>query len=218
MVSRSEGYRRGAGKEQLAVAILQDFLLDKLEYSGEVITDPDDNYRHGDLRFPTGSTIECKGQPIDPVRYPQNFVEVFEVTRNDRHSGGLSQAASLLGLSLNELEDAKVRFRSSESRVGKLPRVSVSITSISYATATAYVNYLNDGRHLYFYRRDEILSHIRTAVRRGFVRGAGNSNEDTFAVFIPLARMRWVKVNQDWQSSGEDSEEDALAQLSNALL
>lgn len=218
MVSRNEGYRRGAGKEQVAVTILQDFLLSRLGQPGAVIAEPDDNYRHGDLRFPNGSTVECKGQPIDPARYTQNFVEIFEVTRNDLHLGGLERAASLLGLSVTDLEDAKVRSRGSEGRVGKLQRVSVSITSMASASATAYVNYLNGGQHLYIYRRDEILSHISTAIRRGFVRGAGNSNDDTFAVFIPLARMRWTKVNERWRASGDESEEAATSQLASALL
>lgn len=218
MVTRSEGYQRGAGKEQVAIAILQDFLLGKVGNPGKVITEPEDNYRHGDLRFPNGSTIECKGQPIDPVKYPQNFVEVFEATRNDRHLGGLEQVAASLGLSVPDLEDAEVRFQRSESRVGKLSRVSVSITSISFATATAYVNYLNGGQHLYVYKRDEILSHIRTAIGSGFVRGSGNSNEDTYAVFIPLARMRWAQVHGQWQPSGEEPEEKALSQLAGALL
>ena len=217
MVSRSEGYRRGAGKEQLSIDVLQEFLRDKLGRCGVVIDGQEDNYRHGDLRFPCGTTIECKGQPIDPFRYEQNFVELFESTQSDRHLGGLQRFADLLHLELSDIIHAKVRFRGSIAQVGELKRVSVSITSMESAAFTAYVNYMNGGQHIYIYERDEILSNIRSGLKKGLVRGAGNSNEDTYAVFIPLPRMRWARNKERWAASGSESEIASISRLADAL-
>ncbi|MGA1361795.1 MAG: hypothetical protein ACO36A_02610 [Ilumatobacteraceae bacterium] len=218
MVTRNEGYGRGAGKEELALTALRGFLTEKIGNAGDEITGYDDNYRMGDLRFPSGTTVECKGQPIDPARYTQNFVEVFEVTRNDLHMGGLDRAAELLGMSVADLTRTSVRVRGTTGTVGDQPRVSVSISSIATAGFTAYVNYVDGGRHIYVYERDELMGHIRTAARRGFVRGAGNSNEDTFAVFVPLSRMRWSRSGASWRAAGDEPEQESLARLSRSLL
>jgi len=217
VVSRNEGYRRGAGKEQLSIAVLQDFFQDKLGNRGSLITGQEDNYKLGDLRFPRGATIECKGQPIDPVRYKQNFVELFEATRNDLHLGGLQRFADLLHLDISEVSRAKVRFRGSITEVDEPPRVSVSITSMASAAFTAYVNYINGGQHIYIYERNEILGHIRAGFSGGLVRGAGNSNEDTYAVYIPLARMRWSRSREGWAASGSEPESASLSRLADAL-
>lgn len=217
VVNRNEGYRKSAGKEQLSIAVLQEFFQDKLGHRGSLIDGQEDNYRLGDLRFPRGATIECKGQPIDPVRYKQNFVELFEATRNDLHLGGLQRFADLLHLNVSEVSRAKVRFRGSTTEVGELPRVSVSITSMVSAAFTAYVNYISGGQHIYVYERNEILSHIRTGFSGGLVRGAGNSNEDTYAVFIPLAEMRWSRVREGWAASGSEPESAALSRFADAL-
>jgi hypothetical protein len=218
MISRRDGYRSSAGKEQISIAVLQEFFRDKIGNSGELIVGAEENYRMGDLRFPQGLTIECKGQPIDPERYPQNFVEVFEVTENDRHVGGLSQIAELLDMTIDEIAQTSVRFQGVESKVGNPPRVSVSITSICAAAYTAYVNSTNGGLHIYLYSHNEIVSHLRVAIRKGFVRGAGKSNEDTFAVFVPLAQMRWTKRNDLWSVSGNLPEEAVIPRLVAELL
>lgn len=218
MVTRNEGYGRGAGKEELALAALRGFLKEKIGHHGEEITGYDENYRLGDLSFPSGVTLECKGQPIDPARYPQNFVEVFEVTRNDLHLGGLAHAAELLGMRVDNLMGTQVRTRGAAGTVGNQQRVSVSISSIATAGFTAYVNYLDGGRHIYLYERDELMAHIRAAAGRGFVRGAGNSNEDTFAVFVPLSRMRWSRNGGAWRATGDEPEQESLERLSRSLL
>ena len=72
------------------------------------------------------ATIECKGQPIDPVRYPQNFVEVFEITSNPRHEGGLTRVAEILGVPVDDISEARVKNRG--VRVGGPQCVSVSVT------------------------------------------------------------------------------------------
>jgi hypothetical protein len=218
MISRSDGYRRSAGKEQISIAVLQKFFREKIGNSGEIIVGAEENYRVGDLRFPQGLTIECKGQPIDPERYLQNFVEVFEVTENDRHVGGLSQIAELLDMTIDEIAQTSVRFRGAVSKVGNPPRVSVSITSICAAAYTAYVNSTNGGLHIYLYSRSEIVSHLRAAIRKGFVRGAGKSNEDTFAVFVPLAQMRWTRRNGVWSISGNFPDQVVVSRLVADLL
>jgi hypothetical protein len=218
MISRNDGYRKSAGKEQISIAVLREFFRDKIGNSGELIVGAEENYRIGDLRFPQGLTIECKGQPIDPERYPQNFVEVFEITENDRHLGGLSQIAELLDMTIDEIAQTTVRFRGADSKVGNPPRVSVSITSICAAAYTAYVNSTNGGLYIYLYSRDEIVSHLRVAIRKGFVRGAGKSNQDTFAVFVPLAQMRWTKRSGFWSASGNFPDQVVISRLVEELL
>jgi hypothetical protein len=209
MVSRRDGYREGMPKEEAALHVLETFYSHKFGVSLQRISDADENYRLGDFRLPSGRTIECKGQPIDPVRYPSNFVEVFEVTNNARHAGGLARVAALLDIPLVDLERAAVRDipRSRRQPLGHPPRVSVSLTSIAGSHFTAYVNPDDGGRHIYIYRRDELLKHVQTAVMRELLRGAGKSNEDTLAVLIPLSLWRWARTkDQGWQYQGIASE------------
>lgn len=219
MVSRSEGYRLGAGKEELALDVLERFLIQKMSVRTERIEGYDENYQFGDLCAPSGVTIECKGQGIDPVRFPQNFVEVFEATNNAARAGGFADVAELLGLTVLELSEATVRMRDgSLTTVGRLPYVSVSIRSIVQSRFTAYVNYEMGGKHIYLYENDEIVTAIREAVWTGMVRGAGRSNEDTFAVRIPVARMRWYRVGAQWIYGGVDDERGIILALRRELL
>lgn len=211
MVTRSEGYRRGVPKEEAALQVVESFFERELSVRLERITNREENYRQGDFRV-NGSeaTIECKGQPIDPVRYPQNFVEVFEITSNPRHEGGLTRVAEILGVPVDDISEARVKNRG--VRVGGPQCVSVSVTPISGSAATAYVNAADGGRHLYLYARDELLQACRqAAIGEGFVRGAGRSNEDTFAVFVPLPRLRWQRHDGNWEFRGDSQAESAEA-------
>jgi hypothetical protein len=210
MVSRNEGYLRGAGKEQLSTGILQEFLRDKIGQSGEVIRTARDNYERGDLRFPSGATIECKGQPIDPTRYKYNFVEVFEITNNPLHSDGFRNLGEVLRIAPDQLSNLTVTYKGVTSQLGHPPCLSLSVLSIHNATFTAYVNYQQGGRYIYLYRQTEITSYLRAATLRGLRRGAGNSNEDTFAVLIPIASMRWVRRGKAWMYGGTGSESEHL--------
>ena len=49
------------------------------------------------------------------------------------------------------------------------------------------------------------------AIGEGFVRGAGRSNEDTFAVFVPLPRLRWQRHDGNWEFRGDSQAESAEA-------
>ena len=210
MISRSEGYRRGQGKERLALNALRSFANQK-DISLDEITDAEENYRHGDFLVANGSSIECKGQPIDPYKFPNNFVEVCEITQNPLHSGGFDNLAACLDLSAQDLESVRVSNRSTgtKSAFGRPACISVSLTPMLGSSITAYVNAAYGGRHIYLYRRDEILDHVKAAVPRGVVRGAGMSNEDTIAVFIPVSEWRWERTAQAWTYSGSGSEPDA---------
>jgi hypothetical protein len=218
MVSRSEGYLRGAGKEQLSTGILQEFLREKIGQGGEVIRTARDNYERGDLRFPSGATIECKGQPIDPTRYTYNFVEVFEITNNPLHSDGFRNLGEVLRIAPDQLSNITVTCNGVTSQLGRPPCLSLSVLSIHNATFTAYVNYQQGGRYIYLYRQTEITSYLRAATLRGLRRGAGNSNEDTFAVFIPIANMQWVKRDDKWIYGGAGSENEHLRLLQQHLI
>ena len=210
MVSRSEGYQNAAGVEKIALDAFRLFAASALNWSLTDIYDAERNYLEGDFEIKSGFTIECKGQPIDPVRYPKNFVELFEVTRNPRHEGGLEVVAKLLGLSNEDLQSLRVYNAKTKKSgmVGKEPLVSVSIRSIWKAAFSGYINYERGGRHVYLYSGAEIQDHIRAAVKEGLVRGAGRSNEDTFAVKIPLARHRWERKASCWDYRGDGTAEE----------
>jgi hypothetical protein len=218
VVSRSEGYLRGAGKEALALASVQEFFRLVVGVPLDVITDAQENYRLGDLRSAAGVYMECKGQPIDPQRYPQNFVEVFEQTHNPEHANGFDEVAELLDLTPEALSNVVVTLRDrSRVRLGRLPSVGVSIHSFFSAPLTTYVNYEEGGRWIYVYDRQELTNHIKEAVPRGLRRGVGNSNEDTFSVFVPIAARRWQRVRGGWQWAGTGPAEASVAHLRAAL-
>ncbi len=212
MITRREGYRRGAGKEQLALDALKDFALQK-KIQLEEIVDAGDNYRRGDFEVANGASIECKGQPIDPKRYRQNFVEVCEITQNPLHLKGFDDLAFCLGLSDYALESVPVWNKTTGDKgiFGRPACISVSLTPMLGSVLTAYVNPASGGRHLYLYRKEEILDHVKKAVRSGVVRGAGMSNEDTIAVFIPLPVWRWERYSDSWTYSGAGKEPDTGA-------
>lgn len=217
MVTRAEGYRAAAGKEGQAIGVLREFLLDKLGEAGDPVEGADDNYLHGDLRFAPGVTVECKGQPVDAARYARNFVEVFEVTSNDRHLGGFSRLASILGMSEPELAAVPVSRQGQVAPLGVPSRVSVSVVSTGYAAFTAYVNAARG--LVYVYSREELAGHLRSAVRRGLVRGAGRSNEDTHGVFVPHPAMRWDRAaDGSWAATGSVPDGVAVGALGAVLL
>lgn len=214
MVSRAEGYRRGAGKESPALAVVQEFFRVVVGVTLEVITDRDENYQLGDLRSPAGVTMECKGQPIDPLKYRQNFIEVFEETHRPEHAGGFRELAALLGMAPERLAELDVVLRDGTRVVlDSLPHVSVSIHSFFNSPLTTYVNYRDGGKWIYVYDRRELTGHIKEAVPKGLRRGMGNSNEDTFAVLIPIAEKRWQRARGHWQWAGAGSAEAAVAHL-----
>jgi hypothetical protein len=132
MVTRSEGYQNAAGVEKIALDAFRSFAATVLGWSLTDIRDAERNYLEGDFEIKSGYTIECKGQPIDPVWYPKNFVELFEVTSNPRHEGGLEVVAKLLGLSIEDLKSLRVYNAKTKKSgtVGNEPLVSVSIRSI----------------------------------------------------------------------------------------
>lgn len=209
-VDRAEGYRRGAGKEEVSLALVSAFLLDALGESVARIEDPDANYRLGDLQCSTvDATIEVKGQPIDPEKYPKNFIEVFEDTsagRLDHHAQGFDDVARRLGLAPSALAATRVQRFDRPGRpveeLGRLTHVSVSITSMFGSAATVYVN--NTSTMLYFYRSADLINLVQRAVRaEGLRRGQGASNRDTHAVLVPIAALRWSRGDGAWRFVGD---------------
>ena len=214
MVSRSEGYQRAAGKEALALAVVQEFFRVIIGLQLDPITDPDENYRLGDLRSAAGVAMECKGQPIDPLRYRQNFVEVFEQTDRPNHADGFSEVARLLGLTAQQLAKVGVTLSDGTKVIFDwVPHVSVSMHSFFNSPLTTYVNYQDGGRWIYIYDRRELTNHIKAAVPRGLRRGIGKSNEDTFSVFVPIADKRWQRIKGDWQWAGVGDPGPAVTHL-----
>ncbi len=217
MITRSQGYGLSAGKEEPALAAAQDFFERVIGVRVERITGAQENYERGDFLAPSGVSIECKGQPIDPARYKQNFVEIFEVTENERHRDGLTTVAQLLGIDLSRAERIPVRIkgRGVPTPLGRPDFISVSIRSMAASGWTIYVNHV--GGHVYLYSSDEIMEHLRSTAPLGLARGAGRSNEDTFAVFIPLAKRRWLRSDGAWCWAGEGEQVDAVQSVSKSL-
>lgn len=219
--SRSDGYRQHSWKEEGGLLCAEGFLREVLGLEPSRICDAEDNYRLGDFRLPNG-TIECKRQPIDPKRYPQNFVEIFERTDNIRHQHGFVDLARLLGTDLDRLATLPVldyRTRPpTRGLLGRLDRASISITSLA---GSDYTMYVNPDAHVYLYESQEILGHIRKmALTDGLRRGMGNSNQDTFALLIPLPEMRWSwrpEAQGSWAYDGVGAEDERVLSVRTGL-
>lgn len=222
-ITRNAGYRRSQGKEEPAILMAQMFLRAVADISTDRIEDPKENYERGDLRVsPSGATIEVKGQPIDPKRYPKNFVEVFEDTTSGQqahHAGGLARVAEILGLDVEALQERPVVRHDRggmRERLGTIPFVSASINSIHGSAATIYVN-VQQG-FLYFYGRDELLTAVGTAVRHGaFERGKGLSNSDTHAVLVQLPALRWSLAGGAWEFRGKGGVQTPVGEVRRIL-
>ena len=218
-LSRSEGYRRGAGKEEDGLRVTEEFFRSVVEISLERIDDPQENYEQGDFRSPNGGTLECKRQPIG--RYPRNFIEVCERTsgRNAAHLTGFEDLASVLAIDFGDLMQVGVNERGVRSAFGRPTAISVSVTSLLRAAYWVYVNPASSQRFLYIYRSRDLLDLVRKAVKAdGLELGKGNSNDDTYAVLVPNPAWRWTsKHDADWRFSGEGSETTALHALRTSL-
>lgn len=220
MVTRTEGYIAGRGKEKLALDMAEAFFVNRVGVDLRTVTDKDENYDHGDFCAPSGEYIEVKGQPIDPVRYPENFVEICEITDNPLHRGGMTRLARLLDMTIDQLSAVSVWNAPTRTRTifGAPTCVSVSLHTLASARVTAYVNATSPTAHLYIYGRAELLQAVQQAIRSGTVRGAGNSNEDSIGVKVPLPLMTWTSPEGGgWRYTGAHTEQWALSKLQSVL-
>lgn len=221
VISRAEGYHRSVGKEQLGINLATLFLQNVLKVIATPVTDQELNYTHGDLVTQKHKYLEVKTQPIDPHKYRQNFVEVFEVTQKSLHATGFNRVAELLGISPEELQSVLVTYRNGATEIlGNLPHVSVSLESLGRSSLIMYVNPYEDPGYIYVYEKPLFLAQVRDALlRNGLRRGIGNSNADTFAVFIANATQRWqYSLAGGWRFIGEGTESEARRQLTARLL
>lgn len=209
MVTREEGYELGHGKEDPALDIVRHCIQAVIGLEAHLIPAGDRNRLHGDLKLV--GTAECKGQPIDPDKYDQNFVEVFEdvtALERDVHRDGLARTANILGISTHQLAEATYVDHRSQGRpvcpVGHIVHVSTSMESIAGSDLTIYANADPERTFVYFYTRAFLIKAVRTAVLRGGLRrGMGRSNEDTFGVLVPVSPARWRRVDGEWDFIGE---------------
>jgi len=223
VVSRDEGYRLAKGKEGPALEMATEFFRRVIGVEPRVVTDFVENWENGDLCFPSGEYGECKGQPIDPEKYPMNFVELCEVTSNRLHHDGMQRVADAIGVDYWQLADASVwDDREGHKKLvafGVPELVSPSIHTISSARVTIYVNAVSPTAHLYLYGRNEIVRYVREAVlSQELVRAAGRSNDDTFGVKIPLPSMRWIsQEGGGWEYFGDGIGQDAVERVLSVL-
>lgn len=208
-VTRNQGYELGRHKEDPALDVVRDCIAQVIGLEARVIDDPARNKRHGDLEMV--GTAECKGQPIDPDRYPHNFVEVFEdltALARDHHRDGLARTATILGISEDQLAKAKYRDHRTPNRemkvVGELSHVGASMESIWGSDLTIYANAAPASTFVYFYTKAFLLQAVREAVVADRLqRAMGRSNEDTFAVMVPISPARWQRVEGAWKYVGQ---------------
>jgi len=208
MITRDEGYARGRGKEDPTIEVVRDCIRTVIGLDAQIIEDRERNRLHGDLEMV--GTAECKGQPIDPDRYQNNFVEVFEdmlIGGRPHHGDGFARTAEILGLSTREL--AEVTYLDHRTpdvpvrSVGVLPRVSTSMESIDGSDLTIYANADPNHTYVYFYTRSFLIRCVREkVVSGGLQRGMGNSNEDTFGVLVQVSPARWRRVDGVWAFVG----------------
>jgi len=220
MISRAEGYRRSVGKERLGLEVAQNFLHTVLSECSALVDDRVLNYTHGDLVVASGKYIEVKTQPIDPTRYRQNFVELFEKTQKQEHADGFDRVARLLGMAPDCLASTRVTSRETPNLpLGMLPYVSVSIESFSTAACVMYVNPYFQTKYVYCYEKPFLRSQIAHALAtKGLGRGLGNSNRDTFSVFIDYPDAVWsFDHDTGWRYAGAASEQHVKAALQTCL-
>lgn len=209
-VTRSEGYRRSRGKEERTLCVVRSCMREVLGIDPGFIRDPERNRTEGDIDCGS-TTAECKGQPIDPDAYRNNFVEVMEDTTSTRkavHRDGFARTSQILGLDPSRLAACFYTDRrtSSRRRVDALAYVSCSLESIAGSEITIYANSDPKRTFVYFYSREYLIAQIHDAVTRNrMCRGAGNSNQDTFGVFVPNSPARWQQRNGAWGYVGPGS-------------
>lgn len=205
-VSRDDGYRLGAPKEELGLVFMEKFLLDVLGLAS-VRIDGERNRTHGDLEVSTGALVEVKRQPIDPVRYAHNFVELFEGVRKAHHKGGFKQVADALSATEEELAECRLKKRDgSVVEVGTLDYASCSIASFLNARAVAYVN--PDSGYVSVYPSKVLLALCwDQAQARGLLLGAGNSNDVTYGVLVPYSELTCKCAVSDGLMKVEDDSE-----------
>lgn len=226
MVSRSEGYKRSIGKEEKGLIVVEDFLGSIFSVTPKRITGKR-NFEEGDLALPIGN-IEVKSQPINPFKYRKNFVEVCEVTDSTKphHKGGFQKLKSIINISSEQLASVKVcdmrkgiHSINRQLLFGKASYVSVSISNFANAKFCFYVNSSEENRFLYCYSSEWLLSEIRNVMlSEGVSRGAGMSNEDTFAVFTRI-KIVWKYENNKWKFQGsEDLEELFMSTFTESMI
>lgn len=210
-ITRSEGYRKGVGKERAALDVFEDFMKSKLAIADyRFVTDKDENWKWGDYELPSGQYIEVKGQPIDPAHYTKNYVELGEVTEKLHHAGGFRLLKELLNTPSLESKTVNNKAMGTRGPVGHPECFSFSLHSLSNDTSYAYVNskleivYLYSAKHL----KNLIVQAING--QRPLLRGAGNANQDGIGVLVDLPIAMWEKINGEWCYIGTKSEEDIV--------
>jgi hypothetical protein len=218
-----ETYRTQAIKEAEGVECAQDFLqrLLRLELGAVTqITSHEDNLAYGDLRLPSGATVEVRRHAINPGRYPLNYVQVGELSFNPRYPRGLAELATGLQIGLEELTQVTVRdFRDEAKPVSPLGNpefFTPLITAILASQVTMYVN-PTDG-FIYIYQRSEVVSAIRQSILNNNLRRGSGRNADGLAVLIPLPALRFRRDKKGlWRFDGPGKAEDHLPELRTLL-
>ena len=193
-LTRNEGYKRAAGKEQIASAIFLDWAK-HYNFDIEEIKGYESNRTIGDY-YLNGKPVECKSQPIG--KYNQNFIELGEITANPIHSNGWQSLKDMLitnGTSITHMEE-----------------YTYFNYALTPATNGAHMIYINrDTQLIYVYSSQRFIKEVATAVKeKGIQRGLGKSHKDTLSCFIPNATAVFQKINGEWTYKGTTDEQTVL--------
>lgn len=200
-ITRNQGYRDNAWKEQEAKAVFKSF-MEHYHLDFQEITDKETQITLGDYK--NGNRyIECKSQNIGG--YAKNFIEIGEyLTGNDKHAGGHTATSEWLRGYGIDLSSCNIRERSGTKqtqRFGNPGTYNPGITPLLRGADVFYIN--RTSTLIYFYSTRKLKELIVDEIRNnGLYWGGGRSNETTIAVFVENSPIAWQKVNGEWKFLG----------------
>jgi hypothetical protein len=213
-LSRSEGYRKGVGKEKYALELFEDFFSCKVASSLEFMTDKDTNWQYGDYLLENGSYLEVKGQPIDHRFYKYNYIELGEITGKELHKGGFDKLKNMLQTENLEEKTLHNKVNNTKEPIGHPEGLAFSLMSLSNGSYYCYAN--SNKQIIFIYSAELLLEGIKKSINseRPLLQGAGNVNEIGIGCLVDSAKAIWRKVEGSWVYEGTVEEEKVLKVLS----
>lgn len=219
-LERNAGYAKGKPKEAISIARFTDFLSQKITTDFNIVTDKETQWQFGDIKLGNEKFIEVKGQGINPNKYGgKNFIELGEMTFNEKHSGGFNRLKDILGIPDLENQVISDRNKNVDRPFGSPDMFNVGLTPASNDTMYAYVNNKHDNAdevYIYLYSAKTLLSLVKNAILSDskITLGAGGANNVTFGITIPVAKAVWRRVNGEWTFVGSGNEQEIIKAIS----
>lgn len=211
IITRTEGYKRAAGKEEQSENIFynwsKNYNINTIKTEGY-----ENNRLYGDFILPNKHFLELKSQNIG--QYSKNFIEIGEYTQNPLHSEGYNTLSTVLdNNNITNLHNIKLTNRNKTvSTFGTPEYFNIGLTPVFNGAHIMYINIAT--QLIYLYSNKKFIQHIMNAIQtNGFHRGLGMSNEDSVAVFIPNSEVSWQQQSNEWVYTGNKQYENLALQL-----